>query len=213
MRDVLMILMVFATVPMTFLRPNVGLLAWCWISYMNPHRLTWGFAYEFPLGMLIALSTLAAWILSQEPKRLAMTPISVMLAMLFVWMSFANLFAMVPDLAYQNWEQATKILLMTVITMIVMQRRERIHALVWVIVLSLVFFGVKGGIFTILTGGAHRVWGPPGGVIAGNNEIGLALVMILPLMRYLQIVAQKKWVKHLLLAAMGLTAIGVIDRQ
>src|SRR3546814_2935143 len=58
MRDVLILLLAFSVVPLTFLRPHVGILAWCWISYMNPHRLSWGFAYEFPVAMMIGLSTL-----------------------------------------------------------------------------------------------------------------------------------------------------------
>src|SRR3546814_6367632 len=70
MRDVLILLLAFSVVPLTFLRPHVGILAWCWISYMNPHRLSWGFAYEFPVAMMIGLSTLAAWVLSKEPKKL-----------------------------------------------------------------------------------------------------------------------------------------------
>src|SRR3546814_5036920 len=69
MRDVLILLLAFSVVPLTFLRPHVGILAWCWISYMNPHRLSWGFAYEFPVAMMIGLSTLAAWVLSKEPKK------------------------------------------------------------------------------------------------------------------------------------------------
>src|SRR3546814_19676717 len=42
MRDVLILLLAFSVVPLTFLRPHVGILAWCWISYMNPHRLKIG---------------------------------------------------------------------------------------------------------------------------------------------------------------------------
>src|SRR3546814_390163 len=78
MRDVLILLLAFSVVPLTFLRPHVGILAWCWISYMNPHRLSWGFAYEFPVAMLIGLSTLAAWVLSKEPKKLPINAVSAL---------------------------------------------------------------------------------------------------------------------------------------
>ena len=53
-----------------------------------------------------------------------------------------------------------------------------------VIALSIGFYGVKGGIFTIVTGGVYRVQGPPGTFIAGNNEIGLAIAMTIPLLCY-----------------------------
>src|SRR3546814_11214781 len=79
MRDVLILLLAFSVVPLTFLRPHVGILAWCWISYMNPHRLSWGFAYEFPVAMMIGLSTLAAWVLSKEHKKLPINAVSALM--------------------------------------------------------------------------------------------------------------------------------------
>src|SRR3546814_19118742 len=99
-----------------FRSPHVGILAWCWISYMNPHRLSWGFAYEFPVAMMIGLSTLAAWVLSKEPKKLPISDVSALMLAFVVWMSFANLFAMVPDLEFEQWPQSVKILLMTFVT-------------------------------------------------------------------------------------------------
>ncbi len=59
-------------------------------------------------------------------------------------------------------------------------------------VASLGFYGVKGGIFTIATGGAYRVWGPPESFIEGNNELALALIMTIPLMRFLQLQARRR---------------------
>src|SRR3546814_9163458 len=114
---------------------------------MNPLRLTWGVAFDFPVCMVIALATLAAWVLSQEPKKFQLTPVSGLLLAFVFWMTFANLFAMVPDLAFEKWTQTFKILLMTFVTMALIWNRERLHAVVWVIVISLGFYGAKGGLF------------------------------------------------------------------
>jgi putative inorganic carbon (HCO3(-)) transporter len=213
MRDVFILLMVFATIPMIFLRPHVGILAWCWISIMNPHRLSWGFAYEFPVAMVIGLATLMAWVFSKEPKKFEITWVSGLLLTFVIWMSFANLFAMVPNLAFEKWTQSAKILLMTFVTIALMGSRERVHALVWVIVISLAFFGIKGGVFTILKGGESRVWGPPGSFIADNNALAMALVMVLPLMRYLQLHTESKLFRVGLYGAMAVTAFSVIGSQ
>src|SRR3546814_17578451 len=91
MRDVFILLLVFSVVPLIFLRPHVGILAWCWISYMNPHRLTWGVAFDFPVGLVIALATLAAWVLSQEPKKFQLTPVSGLLLAFVFWMTLAKI--------------------------------------------------------------------------------------------------------------------------
>ena len=66
------------------------------------------------------------------------------------------------------------------------------------------------GVFALLTGGADRVWGPPDSFIEGNNELALALIMVLPLMRYLQLHTQNKWLRRALLGAMLLTAFSIL---
>lgn len=213
MRDVFILLLVFSVVPLIFLRPHVGILAWCWISYMNPHRLTWGVAFDFPVGMVIALATLVAWVLSQEPKKFQLTPVSGLLLAFVFWMTFANLFAMVPDLAFEKWTQTFKILLMTFVTMALICNRERLHAVVWVIVISLGFYGAKGGLFTAIGGGDSRVWGPPGSFIADNNALAMALVMVLPLVRYLQLQTQSKLIRLGLYGLMVLIGFSIIGSQ
>ncbi|WP_193369766.1 putative O-glycosylation ligase, exosortase A system-associated [Pelagibius marinus] len=213
MRDLLILLLIFSVVPMVFLRPHVGILAWCWISYMNPHRLTWGLAYEFPVAMVVGIATLIAWALSKESKKLPLNPVSVLLLAFVFWMSFANLFAMVPDLAFQKWTQSIKILLMTFATMALMRNRERLHALIWIIVLSLGFYGAKGGLFTALGGGASRVWGPPGSFIADNNALAMALIMCLPLVRYLQLQTESKLIRMGLYGLMILFALSIVGSQ
>lgn len=215
MRDVFVLLVLFSAVPLIFLRPHVGILAWCWISYMNPHRLSWGFTYEFPVAMLVGIATLAAWMLSKEPKKLQINAVSGLLLAFVFWMSFANLFAIVPDLAFDKWNQSFKILLMTLVTMVLMNNRERLHALIWVIVLSLGYFGLKGGVFTIITGGTSRVWGPPRSFIADNNALAMALLMALPLVRYLQLHTEDKWIRFGLLGlivAMVFSILGSYSR-
>ena len=68
-------------------------------------------------------------------------------------------------------------------------------------VVSLGLYGVKGGIFTLATGGGYHVMGPATTFIGGNNEIGLALIMTIPLMRYLQLQAQSAWLKNSMIAS------------
>jgi putative inorganic carbon (HCO3(-)) transporter len=68
-------------------------------------------------------------------------------------------------------------------------------------------------LFTLATGGSYRVWGPSGSFIEGNNEIALALVMIIPLMRFLQLVSNSKWIKRGLMVSMVLCAAAALGSQ
>jgi probable O-glycosylation ligase (exosortase A-associated) len=96
------------------------------------------------------------------------------------------------------------------VTLMLVRDRQRVDWLVWVIVASLGFYGVKGGAFTLVTGGSYHIFGPAGSFIADNNDLAMALCMVLPLMRYLQLQATKKILKILLGAGMALTGIAIL---
>src|SRR5690348_5805230 len=152
MRSILVAGIVFALLPVILFKPYIGVLVWSWLSYMNPHRLTYGFAYDFPFAYIVALVTMAGAVFAGQLRRVPF----------IAWMAVTTAFALYPAEALVQLERVAKIQLMTFVTIMLMYTRQRLQALVWVIVLSLGWFGVKGGIFTILTAGEYRVWGPPG---------------------------------------------------
>ena len=213
MRDYLVTLIVFGSLPFIVARPHFGVVIWSWLAYMNPHRLCWGFAYWMPFAQLVAIATLVGMLFSREPKRIPWTRETVILGVFVLWMCLTTVFALQLDGALDELDRVVKIQLMTFVTLMLMQSRERLNILAWTIVLSIGFFGVKGGIFTILTGGGLHVKGPPNSFIGGNNEIGLAMLMVLPIMRYLQMQTEKKWVYLGLMAAMFLTVVAILGTQ
>ena len=85
--------------------------------------------------------------------------------------------------------------------------------LIWVVAGSIAFFGVKGGLFTLQSGGAYRVWGPEGSFIEDNNGLALAIVMTIPLLYFLYLQATKRWLRLGLLAAMVLGHRSALDRK
>lgn len=210
MRDLILLLIMAGLMPFILARPTTGVLVWSWLGYMNPHRLTWGFAYDFPFVMVAAIATLVTMPFSRQPKRIPWSPLTVVWLLWVLWMCLTTLTALNQVDAVPEWQRAMKIQMMVLATLLLMGEREHIHRLVWVIALSIGFFGVKGGLFTILTGGNYIVWGPPGSFIAGNNEIALALLTVLPLFRYLQVTSDNIWVKRAMLASMVLCAASIL---
>jgi len=191
-------------------RPYVGVLMWAWLAYMNPHRFTWGFAYSLHFSLIVGVTTVIGFLLSKEPKRFPWTLVTGIWLLFILWMNITTLFALVPDQAWPEWERAMKIQFMTFVTMLLIQHRNRLHALIWMIVISLGFFGVKGGIFVLLTGGQYMVLGPPDSFFEGNTGMGLVLIMIMPLMRYLQLQTENVWVRRGLGISMILTTIAIV---
>ena len=209
MRDILVTAILVGLIPRCFTRPHVGVLTWSWVGYMNPHRLCWGFAVTLPAAQMVALPTLLGLIFTKEPKKIPWTPVSVLLALFLAWCTFTMAFAINPEDGWAQWDKMLKVQIMVFVTLMVMRTRERLHALVWIIVISIGFFGVKGGLFT-LSGGGQGLMGPPGSFISGNTEISLAMTLTLPLMWYLRGHTPRQWIRHALLGAMVLTAIAIL---
>ena len=85
---------------------------------------------------------------------------------------------------------------MLFVTMMLVRGREQIATLVWVVILSVGFYGVKGGLFTIVTGGSSRVWGPANSLLEGNNELGVALILVMPFMYFLYQTTVSRWIRR-----------------
>ncbi len=210
MRDIAIALIVFGAIPWALTRPYIGVYLWSWISYMNPHKLAYGFAVTFPWAYVIALVTFVSLILSKERKRLPITAETVILVWFLIWMTVTTSFAFHQEEAWAQWDKVMKIQLFTLLTLVAVNTRERVIWLVWVIVGSLGFYGLKGGLFTLTGGGDSRVWGPVGSFIAGNNELGLAMIVTMPLMWYLRSHTENKWVRHGLMVLMVATLLATL---
>lgn len=213
MRDILLTAIIFGALPFVFKRPWIGILLWTWLAYMNPHRQTWGFAFYFPFSMIVGVVTIGAFLFSNSKKEFLWTRETVTLLIFLVWMFITTFFAFYQEDAWVQWNKVWKIQLMIFVIAMIIQNRDQLHWMVWLIALSLGYYGVKGGIFTIATGGNYQVWGPEGTFIGGNNEIALALVMVIPLIRYLHLQAERRWVRLGLAAAMILSGIAAIGSQ
>jgi putative inorganic carbon (HCO3(-)) transporter len=210
MRDILVALIVFGSLPYIMRKPYCGVLMWVWISVMNPHMLGWGFAGSFPFAAIIGGTTLLSLVFTREPRDLPLTSVTWALIAFVFWINVTTLFSLHPNLVSTQWIKVMKIMLMVIVPLMLLKTKDHVQLLIWVLVVSLGFYGVKGGIFTISSGGNFRVWGPPTTFIDGNNEIALALIMVIPLMHYLQAISIKKWVRHCFSISMLLCAFAAL---
>lgn len=212
-RDFLVFITFFSILPFGLVRPFIGVLLYAWVSLMNPHRLAWGPAYDFPFAMLAAAVTLlgltTAYLRNSEEYRLPMereTKLLVVLWMLFFITTFTSL---LPDVAWVEFERISKIMLMTFLIMVLINDAQKLRWLVIIVAFSIGFYGFKGGLFSIARGGQSMIWGP-GGFIGGNTSLGLAMNMVLPMIFYLGRTEQKKWIKILCYLAFLLTILAVM---
>ena len=192
-------------------QPWIGVLMWLWVSVMNPQHFAFGFALGIPFAAIIAVVTLTSIAISKEKIRLPINATTLPLIVFPLWMCVTYAFALEhQDDGFNRWKEVMKIFFFILVSASLIKSRKNVEWMIWVIVISVGFFGVKGGIFTILSGGSSRVYGPPGNsFMSDNNAISVALVMIIPLMYFLQSVATSKWTKWGLMGAMGLSMMAI----
>jgi len=213
MRDFIIVgIAVWGTL-VAFRKPWVGVMLWTWISLMNPHRYSFGFAYSAPLAAMAAGSTLLGLLITKDRDSPMKGGPMTWLAVFVVWITLSWRFGIDPEGHYEQWNKVMKVFLMIFVGMAVLHTKKHIMWLIGVSTASLAVLGIKGGVFTVAHGGNYRVWGPPGSFIEDNNEFALALVMTIPLLRFIQLQLKTGWRRHLLTLSMLLCAASALGSQ
>ncbi len=178
----------FACLPACFFRPFWGILMWTVVSLLNPHAFLWQVTREFPWALAVAIPTLAGYFCFSFEFRRLLARETFIILLLWIWFTITTLhntqqpefvhFA--PD-TWRRWQLVSKILLMTVATIGIVNTWSRFRMLILVICGCLGILVAKAVPFMILTAGSFRLYGPPGSMLADNNDLGLALNMTMPI--------------------------------
>jgi hypothetical protein len=99
-RDLLVVAIVLASLPVILFRPFVGLLVYGWLAYMRPQDMGWGTASEMPLSQWVALAMLAGLVIAFGRERwLVIRPQTILLFLLVGWISLSVAMAVLPEVA------------------------------------------------------------------------------------------------------------------
>ena len=210
MRDLFLVGVVAISVGFTLRFPFIGVLIWEWFALMNPHQEAFGFARSLPLNLIVAGSAVLSWVLSEEPKKIPRNAMTMLFLVFLVWMTFNSFFSFNTTWSWPYWDRTWRIFALGFLMAATATNRVRIDAIIWVAAISLMFYGVKGGIFTLTTGGTYKVYGPDSTIISDNNQLALAVLMSMPLIEYLRSTASSKLIKLILVACLVTSAVAVL---
>ena len=210
MRDILLTLFLIGSLPVILISPFYGMLVYSWISLFSPHRWMFSFAHDMPFALLTAVATLVAWLVSREPKKPVMNSVAWLIILLGLWTTLTYVTALYPDSGWEKWNVAEKGLLMTLVLAAITNTERRLEIMVWVSAFSIAAYGLKAAQFAIRTGGQFQIGGPPLTQLADNNQLALALCMMLPLLLHLFRFAERSWIRFGLLATIALNVVAVL---
>ncbi len=211
MRDIGISIVVLIGLFWTVRFPYVGVLLWTWVTLMVPHQLAFGFSRTFQINLLVAVVTLGSWLLNDKERKFP--PLDThckLLILYFLWMTFNTFQAVEPDMSWRMWDRVWRVMLLGVLISTMATNKVRIHAVVMVDAMSLLWYGVKGGGFTLMNGGGNHVQGPADSPIGDNNQLALAILMVLPLANYLRLYTVNWAVSRAYLIAIGFGVLSVL---
>lgn len=215
MRDILILVILLIALFWTFKRPWIGIQTWNWISLMTPHRMTWGFMFGAPAAAITVGALFLSMFMSNRPND--KMPIYfnfqvTLIILLVLHCLITTIDAWMPEQAMQQWMAFLKIALIAVISSKLIFGPYKIYWYVAIMALSIGLLGVKGGLFTLSTGGAFRAQGPRTSFLGDNNHFALGLNMALPFLYVLvksdvQVPKMKKLFKFFLWVVFLMTLI------
>lgn len=185
MRDALLILALFAALLVTLRYPFVGLITWAWFALMNPHQMAYG-VYGLQLNVIIAGVTILSLAIHGEGKRFRFDRITGLLLFFALWLFVSQTFSLDPKNSAVYFDRFIKIIGFVALCAAMTTDKLRFHALVWMLVIGVGYFALKGALFTLVTLGEYRVQGLPNTVMEDNNHTGIIIATILPMILYLR---------------------------
>ena len=107
MRDLLLAILIFGTIPFILRQPFVGLLVWVVLSMLNPHRFTFGWAYSKPFAQIIAVCTMISVMFNSKKRYpVPVNGMTVSLIFFVLWLGVSPLFSFHPEKEFVFWLKA-----------------------------------------------------------------------------------------------------------
>ena len=209
-RTIFVVLLTFSGIFGAFVSPFYGLCIYLWFAYMRPLEWMWG-SYWFgamrPSFCLASAVIISGWM--HQEKLFLRSKITLLAALLLGWMIVGYFFAVNQPRAFFWLDIMTKMFILGFVLSGMVNSKQRLTAVIMVLVATLGFYGVKCGLYGIIHPGAKIMQGP-GGMLKDNNTFALAFNMILPFMYFAADLVTDKRYKLLLRGVFFLTILSVI---
>jgi probable O-glycosylation ligase (exosortase A-associated) len=206
MRDLLLLLVIASALLATVRYPFVGILTWAWFTLAAPQQAAY-LANQLSLNMLIAAGTIGVLLVRGELWRPRMSVLTWLILAFSFWLCVSQAFSLLPAVSAVPFDRFVKIMVFIFLCALTVTDRLRFHALLWMLVLIMGFYGAKGGVFTVMVVGQTQYYGLDNTILYDNNHMGIALAATLPLLIYL---AQRSAHRYVRWGCWGVLALSLV---
>lgn len=185
----------------------VSLLIWIWLSTMMPQAEAYNPAILSYSNLIAGVVTVIFLITTKDKNPPTASAFTILFFVLTFFVILSQIFSLNSDLSYAPFRVGITVLFMTYAVLGLVNTKVKIQAILWVFVLSVGYYGVTRGLYTIANGGAGYITGPGGTLIADNNQLAVGLAMLVPLSYYLTRTSVDKRARML---SMGISALSIV---
>ena len=173
--------------PIAFMFPFGGALAYEWLQYMPPNSVYTAGAFS-NLSLVMGAVAIIIWLFRDKKLMPKPTWLFATFVTYAIWLQITELTSIVPNGGgYAQWDRSYKTLGFTIILSIMARTQQRIEAFLWIVCLSIGNFVIMGAIKTVLSGGGgNTVIGADGNILGERVSFAIAITTIIPLIRYLR---------------------------
>jgi probable O-glycosylation ligase (exosortase A-associated) len=213
MRDLMLLGAMMMIVPLALSNAFAAYLVWGWTSVITVPAYLYGFMGSLRYNLLFALITLMLVLMGRAAGKgpVQFTRGSIFIILLILHGGICA--ALASPAAYNSFSIYTdlvKSLVFCLMMLVFVNSRLRMHAMLVAIALGLGFHGGVEGLKTIASGGGHKIVGLAGSKMADNNQFGVAIVMVLPILLYLYQYSKQRFVRLGFLGLGALTLVAIV---
>ena len=185
MRGVAFFLLFVAMLPAAFSAAPAAMMLWVWTSLASPQAYVFGGLADLPYSKIVVVVAVLALLVDKGRKRIYVDAYVVFLTLFMLQAALSFAFGITSiDRIYGLADRIWKIYLLCLLVSATLQGRLQIHAVVLAICLGAGIHGVIEGAKFVETAGGHIVIAPSS--FGDNNNLGLFMLMTVPLLMYLR---------------------------
>lgn len=210
MKGYLIFAIVVLLAPIGLVKPFFGMMFYNWFALFKPEWWYCCYPHSIRSALIVAIITFIGWIISAGRKWPPIDATTVLILLLLVWMGITTYFALDPALAWSHYSDMIDVLLFSLVMYAMLTTPQRVRIALYVLAFTIGFWGVRGGVISLVTAGHARVYGPDHSIISDNNDFGVVLATVLPLLFGLRTSFRRALYRHLTTVIIILTLIAAI---
>lgn len=214
MRDLAFILFFFIIIFVSYRKPFIAVSIWLWSGLFVPVYWLYGFAESFRYNLIFSLFAMATYLFCRNKPSIRFDSIFFLIILLLIHTTITTTTALIPSgIPWVVWDGYSKVILLFIFITLTMRKSHHFDMLIWAMVLSIGFFALVEGLKFVKSFGGHQINGPAGHILADNNHMALAILVMLPLVVHLITVTPEKWLRVGLVITIFICVLAVLGTK